>query len=79
MFGNETPEIPEGGDVTPPFRLLYPVPEVAILLGISRKQVDRYIKSGALRSRKVGRRRLVHRDWINAFAEADEHETVDVA
>jgi len=78
MFGNEEPEIPESGDVTPPSRLLYPVPEVAVLLGISRKQVDRYIKSGVLKSRKLGRRRLVHRDHIDAFA-AEEHDTADVA
>lgn len=78
MFGNEKPQIPERGDVTPPSRLLYSVPEVAILLSLSEKQVGRYIKSGALKSRKVGRRRLVHRDHVNAFA-AEEHETADVA
>lgn len=78
MFGNEAPEIPESGDVTPPSRLLYPIPEVAILLGLSEKQVGRYIKSGELKSRKVGRRRLVHRNHVEAFA-ADERETADVA
>ncbi len=78
MFGNEEPKIPESGDVSVPSRLLYSVPEVAILLNLSEKQVGRYIKSGALKSRKVGRRRLVHRDWVNAFA-ADEPETANVA
>ncbi|MCX5119249.1 helix-turn-helix domain-containing protein [Micromonospora sp. NBC_00362] len=77
MFGNETPEIPESGDVTPPSRLLYPVSEVAVLLGISEKQVGRYIERKELRSRKLGRRRLVHRDDIDAFIR--DHAAVDAA
>lgn len=70
MFGNESQEIPEDGDVAVPFRLLYPVPEVAQLLGgITERQVWKYIESGELPSRKVGRRRLVHRNAVHAFAE----------
>lgn len=69
MFGNEAPEIPERGDGSVPFRLLYPVPEVAQLLGgITERQVWKYIESGELKSRKVGRRRLVHRKDLEAFA-----------
>ena len=71
MFGNAKNEIPESGDASLPFRLLYPVPEVAQLLGgITERQVWKYIESGELKSRKVGRRRLVHRDDVQAFATA---------
>ncbi|MEU7677907.1 helix-turn-helix domain-containing protein [Micromonospora taraxaci] len=77
MFGNANLEIPESGDVTPPSRLLYPVSEVAVLLGISEKQVGRYIERKELRSRKLGRRRLVHRDDIEAFIR--DHAAVDAA
>lgn len=69
MFGNETQKVPESGEDKIPFRLLYPVPEVAQLLGgISERQVWRYIDSGELKSQRVGRRRLVHRDDLVAFA-----------
>lgn len=77
MFGNEEPQIPESGDVSPPSRLLYPIPEVAVLLGITERQVGRYIERKELRSRKLGRRRLVHRDDIDAFIR--EHATADAA
>lgn len=78
MFGNDEPQIPESGDAPVPSRLLYPIPEVAVLLGgITERQVARYIASGDLRSRKLGRRRLVHRDDIAAFIE--QHAAVDAA
>lgn len=77
MFGNEKPQIPESGDVTVPSRLLYPIPEVAVLLGITERQVGRYIERKELRSRKLGRRRLVHRDDIAEFIR--EHATADAA
>jgi excisionase family DNA binding protein len=78
MFGNEEHEIPENGDATVPSRLLYPLPEVAVLLGgITERQVHRYIASKQLKSRKLGRRRLVHRDDIKAFIE--QHAAVDAA
>lgn len=70
MFGNAEPQIPENGDASVPFRLLYPVPEVAQLLGgITERQVWKYIESGELKSKKLGRRRVVHRDVVFAFAE----------
>ena len=68
MFGNAEQEIPENGDASVPFRLLYPVPEVAQLLGgITERQVWKYIERDELKAIKVGRRRLVHRDAINEF------------
>lgn len=68
MFGNAERQIPETGEASVPFRLLYPVPEVAQLLGgITERQVWKYIESGELKSTKLGRRRLVHRDWIGEF------------
>lgn len=78
MFGNAEQEIPENGDASVPFRLLYPVPEVAVLLGgITERQVWKYIESKQLASRKLGKRRLVHRDDIAAFIE--QHAAVDAA
>ncbi|WP_346536994.1 helix-turn-helix domain-containing protein [Micromonospora sp. DPT] len=78
MFGNEEPEIPGNGDAAPPFRLLYPVPEVAQLLGgITERQVWKYIESKQLESRKLGKRRLVHRDAIAEFIE--QHAVVEAA
>lgn len=70
MFGNDDTEIPESGDVQLPERLLYPIPEVAVLLSLSEREVARLIKSERLKSRKVGRRRLCHRDDVRAFAAA---------
>ncbi|MEV4521429.1 helix-turn-helix domain-containing protein [Micromonospora tulbaghiae] len=78
MFGNDEQEIPENGDTSVPSRLLYPLPEVAELLGgITERQVHRYIARGELKSRKLGRRRLVHRDDIQEFIKT--HATVDAA
>lgn len=78
MFGNEEPQIPENGDASVPSRLLYPIDEVAVLLGgITERQVARYIASKQLKSRKLGRRRLVHRDDIADFIE--HHAAVDAA
>lgn len=50
-----------------PDRLLYPVEEVATLLGVTGKTVWNLIYGGELTSRKLGRRRLVHRDDLNAY------------
>lgn len=75
MFGNAEHKIPENGETAPPFRLLYSVPEVAILLGgITERQVWKYIESKQLKSRKLGKRRLVHRDHLMAFAASDQDE-----
>lgn len=52
---------------SPPKRLLYPVPEVAILLGVGDRTVWSYVDSGELRSVKLGRRRLVPVDAITQF------------
>jgi excisionase family DNA binding protein len=51
----------------PPNRLLYPVPEVAILLGVEQRLIWKYIETGDLRSVKLGRRRLVPWDAIQQF------------
>lgn len=78
MFGNTQHQIPEIGDPSVPSRLLYPLPEVAELLGgITERQVHRYIASGELKSRKLGRRRLVHRDDIAEFIR--DHAAVEAA
>jgi excisionase family DNA binding protein len=56
-----------GKTAPPPNRLLYPVPEVAILLGVEQRLIWKYIETGDLRSVKLGRRRLVPKDAIHQF------------
>ena len=59
-FRAETPAAPE-----PP--RLYSVAEAGKLLGVSRAVAYRYITSGQLRSRKIGRRRLVSDTALREF------------
>lgn len=62
----------------PPNRLLYPVPEVAILLGVEQRLIWKLVETGDLRSVKLGRRRLVPKDAIHQFL-AKLNVDVDVA
>lgn len=50
-----------------PRRLLYSVPEVAVLLGLSQMQIWRLVKSGDLHSVKQGRRRCVEHAEIDRY------------
>jgi excisionase family DNA binding protein len=59
--------IESGKTAPPPNRLLYPVPEVAVLLGVEQRLIWKYIETGDLRSVKLGRRRLVPMDAIHQF------------
>lgn len=63
--------IPDNGSeapATPPERKLYPVGEVAAILGgVTPRMIWNFIKSGELRSVKLGRRRLVPADAIDEF------------
>lgn len=47
--------------------LLHSLDDVAEMLDISRSTVERMCGDGRLTSRKVGRRRLVHRDDVDAY------------
>lgn len=49
-------------------RLLFSRAEVAKLLGITTRSVDHLVASNRLPSRKLGRRRMFHRDSIECFA-----------
>ena len=48
-------------------RLLHDLDEAADLLSISRRVVDRLISDGELDSVKVGRRRLVSHEALEAY------------
>ncbi len=55
-------------DQRPPARILYPVPEVAQLLGaITDRYVWKLVETGALRSVKIGRRRLIPHDALAEY------------
>jgi excisionase family DNA binding protein len=48
------------------------VREAADYLRVSQRTLERLIAAGELRSTNVERRRLVRREWLDAFAEARE-------
>lgn len=59
---------PHAGVSGIPARLVYPVPEIAVLLGgVTERYVWHLIASGELKSFTLGRRRVVYRDDIDAF------------
>jgi excisionase family DNA binding protein len=55
------------GPVPGPDRLAYSVEEAADLLGIGRTYMFRLVSSGQIESFKIGRRRKVSLDALNAF------------
>lgn len=48
-------------------------------LGISPRQLERYVQQRSVRSSTLGRRRLLHRDDLDAFARAATREDVTPA
>ncbi len=48
-------------------KLLLSIPEAAALLGVSRSTLYVLIASGAIRTKLVGRRRLIPRSALEAF------------
>ncbi|WP_372733574.1 helix-turn-helix domain-containing protein [Nocardioides sp.] len=50
-------------------RLLHDLDEAADLLSISRRVVDRLVRDGDLDSVKLGRRRLIPHDALQAYVE----------
>lgn len=66
--GNNAPPIPAEDDrLWPPRRLLYPVDEAAILIGLSSKAVWRLIYADKLTTKWNGGRRLVPAPEIEAY------------
>lgn len=60
--------MPNNGDAREiPRRMNYPIPEAAILLGISEKTAWRRVESGALRTVRDGGRRLVPQEAIDEY------------
>ena len=51
-------------------KLTYNLNESAYLTGLSRRELDRQIAAGVLRSVRVGRRRLVTRRDLEQFIES---------
>jgi len=52
-------------------RLAYSVDEAATVLGIARETVYELIRSGELRSRKAGSRRIIGRHHLLEFLDGD--------
>jgi excisionase family DNA binding protein len=57
----------------------YSVKDAADYLGVSASLMKSAIRRGALRSRKVDGRRLLHRDDVDAFARGDGSLQSDLA
>lgn len=55
------------------------IDEAADYLRISRRQLERYVKDRRVRSSTLGRRRILHRDDLDAFARAATREDVTPA
>jgi excisionase family DNA binding protein len=53
-------------------RIAYSVKEVAQMLGLSEASVNVYIKEGTIPSVKLGGRRLIRRDVLDALLAGDE-------
>lgn len=49
-------------------RILLSLKEVSVLAGLSLRTITKLVASGELKSIRVGRRRLVHRDELDRFA-----------
>lgn len=65
--------------VSPPNRILYPVVEAGILLGVAKTRAWELVASGELPTRWNGGRRVVHIDDIRAFADNCPTEKPDFA
>lgn len=55
-------------------QLLYSVPQGARVLGISPRLLWGFVGRGDVKSRRIGKRLLIHRDELEKFARRD-HET----
>lgn len=47
---------------------------VAKRLGISLQAVYRLLERGTLRSRRIGRQRMVHRDWVAKLQQDPDYQ-----
>lgn len=77
MFGNAVSEAASSGDAGPLQPLAYEVPQVAVLLPITERQVWRLIDDGSLPSFKIGRRRLVAAKDLDAYVERKKAEEIE--
>jgi excisionase family DNA binding protein len=55
-----------------PERLAYSVDEAATVLGVARETIYELIRTGQLRSRKAGARRIIGRHHLIEFLDAGE-------
>ena len=61
--------VPAEAPASPPGRLLYSVEEAAELLGIGRTFMFHLVATGEIASLKIGTRRRIPRDAIDAYIE----------
>ena len=54
-----------------PVRLAYSVDEAAAVLGVARETIYELIRSGQLRSRKAGSRRIIGRHHLLEFLDSE--------
>lgn len=65
----------QGPSAAVPERLAYSVDEAAIVLGVARETIYELIRTGELRSRKAGSRRIIGRHHLIEFLDGGESIT----
>jgi excisionase family DNA binding protein len=56
-------------------RLLYSIPEAATMLGLSRSTLYLLIQTRQLKTRRIGRRRMIPKAALEAFIKSDHTTT----
>jgi excisionase family DNA binding protein len=53
------------------YKLLFTIKECAYALALSKRTIEKLVATGALKTRRVGRRVLIHRRELENFARHD--------
>jgi hypothetical protein len=79
MDGKTSQEAPEiGDDSTVPERRLYPVNDVAVIIGISPRSTWDLVYSGKLATKWIGHRRLVPAEVLDEYIASLPSEKPDL-
>ena len=70
---------PITGAAVVPGQILFSVPQAARVLGLSPRLCWTFVQRGELRSRRVGRRLLIHRRELERFALKDHSTKAEAA
>lgn len=53
-------------------KILFTIADVASLAGCSTRTIERLIKKGELKATKVGRKKLIRKEWIESWLQPTE-------